>query len=69
MFKDPNILKYYRKFALILTIGIIADILVDYAQLYIPQFLGEVVGIVGSNPNAGYDDIRNIVTKIGRAHV
>ncbi|MBR0462477.1 MAG: ABC transporter ATP-binding protein [Erysipelotrichaceae bacterium] len=64
MFKDPNILKYYRKFALVLTIGIIADILVDYAQLYIPQFLGNVVEIVGGNADAGFNDIKNIVYSI-----
>lgn len=64
MFKDKNILKYYKRFALILAIGIIADILVDFVQLFIPQYLGEVVQIVGFSINPTYDDISNIVVKI-----
>ncbi|MBR3227680.1 MAG: ABC transporter ATP-binding protein [Erysipelotrichaceae bacterium] len=64
MFKDRNITKYYRKFAVILIIGILADILVDYVQLYIPQYLGEVVEIVGNNSNAVYEDIADIVRNI-----
>lgn len=64
MFKDKNILKYYKRFALILAIGIIADILVDFVQLFIPQYLGEVVQIVGFSINPTYDDISNIVIKI-----
>ena len=64
MFKDKNILKYYKHFALILAIGIMADILVDFVQLFIPQYLGEVVQIVGFSINPTYDDISNIVIKI-----
>lgn len=64
MFKDKNILKYYKRFALILAIGIMADILVDFVQLFIPQYLGEVVQIVGFSTNPTYDDISNIVIKI-----
>ena len=64
MFKDKNILKYYKRFALILAIGIMADILVDFVQLFIPQYLGEVVQIVGFSINPTYDDISNIVIKI-----
>lgn len=64
MFKDKNILKYYKRFALILAIGIMADILVDFVQLFIPQYLGDVVQIVGFSINPTYDDISNIVIKI-----
>ena len=64
MFKDKNILKYYKRFALILAIGIMADILVDFVQLFIPQYLGEVVQIVGFSINPTYDDISNIIIKI-----
>ena len=61
MFKDKNLVKYYKKFGLLLMIGMLADILVDYVQLYIPQFLGEVVEIVGSNPAAVMEEDRKSV--------
>lgn len=64
MFKDKNILKYYKKFALILFIGILADIMVDFVQLFIPEFLGEVVQIVGYRINPTVADIKDIVIKI-----
>ena len=64
MFKDKNLVKYYKKFGLLLMIGMLADILVDYVQLYIPQFLGEVVEIVGSNPAAVMEDISGIIKSI-----
>ncbi|MBR2552677.1 MAG: ABC transporter ATP-binding protein [Erysipelotrichaceae bacterium] len=64
MFKDKNLVKYYKKFGLLLMIGMLADILVDYVQLYIPQFLGEVVEIVGSNPAAVVEDISGIIKSI-----
>ena len=64
MFKDPNMVKYYKRFALIFLIGIIADILVDYAQLYIPQFLGEVVELFGSSAQITYLDIKDIIRNV-----
>ena len=64
MFKDPNMVKYYKRFALIFLIGIIADILVDYAQLYIPQFLGEVVELFGSSAEISYLDIKDIIRNV-----
>lgn len=64
MFKDPNMVKYYKRFALIFLIGIIADIFVDYAQLYIPQFLGEVVELFGSKAEITYLDIKDIIRNV-----
>jgi len=61
---DNHLLKYYKKYALLLIIGICADIFVDFIQLYIPQYLGEVVNIVGSNNNAVFNDIALIVRNI-----
>ena len=38
--------KYYLKYAIFFIIGIAALIAVDWIQLYIPEFLGEVVDIL-----------------------
>jgi len=62
--KKNHLLKYYKKFALILFIGVLADIFVDAVQLYIPQYLGEIVTIVGENNNPQFTDIENIVRNI-----
>ena len=37
--------KYYKKYFIYYLIGIIALVFVDFIQLYIPEFLGEAVGI------------------------
>ncbi len=41
--------RYYLKYAPLFIIGIIALIAVDFVQLYIPQYLGEVVDILQNN--------------------
>jgi ATP-binding cassette subfamily B protein len=41
--------KYYLKYAILFIIGIAALIAVDWIQLYIPEFLGEVVDILQNN--------------------
>ena len=64
MFKDQNVLKYYKRFAWLLLIGVLADILVDFMQLYIPEFLGNVVQIVGYKANPVFEDIADIIRKI-----
>ena len=64
MFKDKNILKYYKKFAWLFICGALCDIIVDFAQVYLPSFLGQVVDIVSNNSNPTFDDIRNIVISI-----
>ena len=38
--------KYYRKYAIFFIIGVAALILVDVAQLFVPQFLGNIVDIL-----------------------
>lgn len=35
--------KYYKKYAIFYLIGVIALVVVDYAQLYVPEFLGDFV--------------------------
>ena len=49
--------KYYLKYAILFLIGIAALIAVDWIQLYIPKYLGEVVGIL---QNGG--DTKRIIT-------
>lgn len=38
--------KYYRKYAIFFIIGIAALLLVDFAQIYIPEYLGNVVDLL-----------------------
>ena len=45
--------RYYLKYAPLFIIGIIALIAVDFVQLYIPQYLGEVVDILQNNGDTG----------------
>ena len=49
--------KYYLKYAILFIIGIAALIAVDFIQLFIPEFLGEVVEILQEN-----GDTKRIVT-------
>ena len=49
--------KYYLKYAILFIIGIAALIAVDFVQLFIPEFLGEVVEILQEN-----GDTKRIVT-------
>lgn len=53
--------KYCKKYALLLTIGIIADMFVDYAQLFIPEYLGELVELISNNTGLKIEDIKHIV--------
>lgn len=62
--KGKYISKYFKKYWYLIAIGIIADIFVDAIQLYVPEFLGEVVTIVGNNPNATYEMISDIIFKL-----
>ena len=56
--------KYCKKYALILLIGVLAAMSVDAVQLFIPEFLGELVEEVSSNPKLIVDDIKNVIVDI-----
>ena len=43
--------RYYMKYAWMFIIGILALIAVDYIQLFIPEYLGEVVQILQKEPD------------------
>ena len=45
-------------------IGIIANIVVDYVQLYIPEYLGNMVEIVSSKEGVIFADIKSIVISL-----
>ena len=42
---NKHLRKYYKKYAIFLIIGVLTLVAVDYVQLYIPEFLGKIVGL------------------------
>lgn len=54
-------LKYYKRFSILFIIGVIADIIVDYAQLYIPEYLGSIVEIISNKVDVQTGDITYII--------
>lgn len=61
MRKKDHMSKYYKKYFVLFAIGVCADIMVDYVQLYLPEFLGEIVEIVANTANPLFDDIAAII--------
>lgn len=59
IFKD-----YYVKYIGLFIIGILADIMVDVVQTFVPEFLGEMVEIVSTFTNVNVGDIGHIIRKI-----
>ena len=57
-----HINKYYLKYSWLLILGIIALLFVDWIQLYLPDFVGEIVKIL--EENSGHEQIPGIVGKI-----
>lgn len=53
--------KYYLKYALFFLVGTIALVAVDYFQLYIPEYLGELVSLLDIGASITYSDIKGIV--------
>lgn len=62
--KRTTIKDYYLKFAGLFIIGIIADIVVDIAQTYVPEFLGSIVDIVSNKQNVVFADIAPVIRNI-----
>ncbi|MBQ6478193.1 MAG: ABC transporter ATP-binding protein [Erysipelotrichaceae bacterium] len=54
----------YLKYSWLFAIGILADITVDIAQTYVPEFLGAVVEIVSRNDSVTYGDISGLIRQI-----
>ena len=53
--------KYYKKHILLILLGVFAVIAVDYIQTLIPEYLGEVISMISTNPNTTTSDILPIV--------
>lgn len=57
--------KFYLKFALFFLIGILGLVVVDFAQLYIPEYLGNIVDLFNNGTISGHEEeIRNIIIGI-----
>ena len=52
--------KYYRKYAFFFIVGVLALVLVDVAQLFVPQYLGEVVNLLSDGVISAEDKSRII---------
>ena len=50
--------KYYLKYAIFFIIGVAALVMVDIAQLFVPEYLGEVVDILTKSGNALTDELK-----------
>ena len=62
--KKNLIRNLYLKYSWLFLIGILADIMVDIAQTYVPDFLGAVVEIVSYNSNPTYANISHLIRQI-----
>ena len=62
--KKKTVWDYYRRYIGLFLIGILADIMVDMAETYVPEFLGGIVEIVSGNPDVVFADISLIVRNI-----
>lgn len=57
--------KFYLKYALFFLIGILGLVVVDFAQLYIPEYLGNIVDLFNNGTISGHEEeIRNIIIGI-----
>lgn len=62
--KKTTIKDYYLKFSGLFIIGILADIAVDIAQTYVPEFLGAIVDIVSNFQNVTVSDIMPVIRNV-----
>ena len=62
--KKKTVGDYYRKYIVLFLIGILADIMVDIAETYVPDFLGEVVDTVSGGADVAVSDISGIIRSI-----
>ena len=62
MLFGKHVNRYYLKYGWMLLIGILALIAVDYIQLFIPEYLGEVVGILSNEVPPTDSEINRIFT-------
>ncbi len=53
--------KYYKKYFIFYLIGVLCLISVDYLQLYIPEFLGKIVGMFDGENVVNVDKLSSII--------
>ena len=61
--------KYYKKYALLFIIGILANTFVDLTQLFIPEYLGQLVELISNNISLVFGDISIIVFSVIRISI
>ena len=64
MKKSKTLLSYYLKYSGFFLIGILANVAVDFAQTFVPEFLGTIVEIVSSQSEVTVTDIAGILRQL-----
>ena len=62
--KKKTIKDYYIKYFWLFGAGILADIMVDVAQTYVPEFLGQIVEVVSTHDHVTINDVSGILRNI-----
>ncbi len=62
--KKKTIKDYYIKYFWLFGAGILADIMVDVAQTYVPEFLGQIVEVVSTYDHVTINDVSGILRNI-----
>ena len=66
MLFNKHMRKYYLRYCILYIIGIASLVAVDYAQAYIPEFLGNIVSVIKDNSSnlVSYDEAIKVVSDI-----
>jgi len=56
--------KYYLKYGWLILFGVIVTIIVDYVQLYVPEYLGDIVALFDLKSTVVFTDIKDIVINL-----
>ena len=64
MLFDKYMRKFYKKYFILYIIGIAALVMVDVAQLFIPEFLGQLVKTIKEQPSDSHAIVLNITIRI-----
>ncbi len=65
MIFDKHMRKYYLRYIILYILGIASLVAVDYAQIYIPQFLGDIVSIINDSSD-GIIQFDDALIKVGQ---
>ncbi len=53
MFTNKYLRKYFKKYSIFIILGVISLVVVDFINLFIPEFLGQITGIFSDAANNG----------------